>query len=214
VDVVLTVDVEARDHPCRPGNFATIVEAMVDAGAPATLFVQGGWAEARATPADLDALRAEGMTIGLHGHTHRRFTELDEAEIAEELARAEHALRDRGVPAQRPLFRLPYLAGNTDGFVLQAVAACGWWHVDCHAVAYDWKDELRDDPRQVARNVIEGIERRRAQGATNAIVLFHSWPDPAPEAVRRVVEHVVGLGDRCASLGDVPRREWNNGIRL
>jgi peptidoglycan/xylan/chitin deacetylase (PgdA/CDA1 family) len=214
VDVVLTIDVEARDHPCRPGNFAAMVEAIVDAGAPATLFVQGGWVEARATPAEVDVLGAAGMTIGLHGHTHRRFTELDEAGIADELERADRALRDRGAPAERPFFRLPYLAGNTDGFVLQVVAARGWWHVDCHAVAYDWKDDLRDDPRQVARNVIEGIERRRAERATSVIALFHSWPDPTPEAVRQVVTHVQHQGDRFAPLTDVPRREWNNGIRL
>jgi peptidoglycan/xylan/chitin deacetylase (PgdA/CDA1 family) len=214
VDVVLTVDVEARDHPCRPGNFGDLVDVMVDAAAPATLFVQGGWAQGRATSAELEALRAPGMTVGLHGHTHRRFGGLSETEIHDELEQAERALRDRGAPAERPLFRLPYLDGNADGFVLQAVAARGWWHVDCHAVAYDWKDELRDDSRQVAGNVIEGIERRRAQGATTAITLFHSWPDPAPDAMRRVVDHVRQQGDRCVSLTDVPRREWNNGIRL
>jgi peptidoglycan/xylan/chitin deacetylase (PgdA/CDA1 family) len=214
VDVVLTVDVEARDHPCRPGNFGAMVDAMVGAEAPATLFVQGGWVEGRATPAEVRALRAAGMTVGLHGHTHRRFTDLDEVEIADEIERADRALRAAAAPAEAPLFRLPYLAGNTDGYVLQTVAACGWWHVDCHAVAYDWKDELRDDPRQVARNVIEGIERRRAHGASNAIVLFHSWPDPAPEALRQVIDHVHGMGDRFASLTDVPRRDWNNGIQL
>ena len=214
MDVVLTVDVEARDHPCRPGNFNAMVDLMVGAGAPATLFVQGGWVDARATPAEVEALAAPGMTVGLHGHTHRRFTDLDEVEIHGELEQAERALRDAGVRAERPLFRLPYLAGNTDGFVLQSVAARGWWHVDCHAVAYDWKDDLRGDPRQVARNVVEGIERRRAQGATSAIALFHSWPDPAPEAVRQVVDHVQQRGDRFAPLTDVPRRDWNNGIRL
>ena len=98
--------------------------------------------------------------------------------------------------------------------MLQAVAASGWWHVDCHAVAYDWKDELRHDPRQVARNAIEGVERRRAEGADHAIVLFHSWPDPAPDAIRQVIEHAHACGDVFVPLASVPRREWNNGIHL
>jgi peptidoglycan/xylan/chitin deacetylase (PgdA/CDA1 family) len=214
VDVVLTFDVEARDHPCVEGNFRTMVDAMAAAGVPATLFVQGEWAEQRATADDLAALRAPGMVVGLHGHRHRRFTGLDGDEIAAELATAEQALRACGAPPVRPLFRLPYLDGNTDGFVLQTVAACGWWHVDCHAVAYDWKDELRHDARQVARNAIEGIERRRAQSEDSAIVLFHSWPDPAPDALRQVIEHARAGGDRIVRLTDVPRRDWNNGIRL
>ena len=214
MDVALTFDVEARDHPCEAGNFVAMVDTMVAAGAPATLFVQGGWAEDRATADDLAALGATGMTVGLHGLTHRRFTELDAEEIAAELTGAEAALRDRGVAAVRPLFRLPYLDGNTDGFLLQTVAACGWWHIDCHAVAYDWKDDLRHDARQVARNVIEGIERRRAHAGGNAIVLFHSWPDPAPDALRQVIEHTEASGDRFVALVDVPRRDWNNGIQL
>jgi peptidoglycan/xylan/chitin deacetylase (PgdA/CDA1 family) len=214
VDVALTFDVEARDHPCVEGNFRAMVDTMVAAGVPSTLFVQGGWVEARASADELAALTEPGMVVGLHGHRHRRFSGLAGDEIADELAAAEAALCARGVPPVRPLFRLPYLDGNADGFVLQTVAGCGWWHVDCHAVAYDWKDELRHDPRQVARNVIEGIERRRAQGEGTAIALFHSWPDPAPDALRQVIEHITAAGDRCVALADVPRRDWNNGIRL
>jgi peptidoglycan/xylan/chitin deacetylase (PgdA/CDA1 family) len=214
VDVVLTFDVEARDHPCADGNLRAMVDTLVGAGAPATLFVQGGWAAERATDDELAALGEPGMTVGLHGHTHRRFSTLDAAEIAAELTDADAALRAHGVAPERPLFRLPYLDGNTDGFVLQTVANCGWWHIDCHAVAYDWKDELRHDSRQVARNVIEGIERRRTQQGSNAIVLFHSWPDPAPDALRQVVEHTVVGGDRFVALTDVPRRDWNNGISI
>jgi peptidoglycan/xylan/chitin deacetylase (PgdA/CDA1 family) len=214
VDLALTFDVEARDHPCRQGNLRTMVDTMVDARVPATLFVQGGWAAGPASDDEIAALGEPGMVVGLHGDTHRRFTELDGEGIARELDDAERALRARGIVPTRPLFRLPYLAGNTDGFVLQTVAGCGWWHVDCHAVAYDWKDDLRDDPRQVARNVIEGVERRRAHEAGSAIVLWHSWPDPAPDALRQVMEHADASGDRIVALDDVPRREWNNGIQL
>lgn len=210
----LTFDVEARDHPCRAGNFVAMVELLVDAAVPATHFVQGGWVRDRATADDRAALAAPGMVVGLHGDTHTRFVELSGDAIVRELADAEQALLDRDLVPTRPLFRLPYLSGNTDGFVLQSVAACGWWHIDAHAVAYDWKDELRDDPRQVARNVVEGIERRRAEAADTAIVLFHSWPDPAPDALRQVLEHAVSRGDTWVPLLDVPRRDWNNGIQL
>ncbi len=209
VRLALTIDVEAREHPCKSGNFRAMVDALVGAGAPATLFVQGGWVEERATDDELAALEADRMTVGLHGHTHRRFTELGGDEIVDELVRAEAALTDRGVEPARPLFRLPYLAGNTDAFVLQTVAAQGWWHVDCHAVAFDWEGELRDDAERVARNVIDDVDRRRRAGAECAIVLFHSWPDPTPEATRIVLDYGRNQNDDFVAVTDLPRRDWN-----
>jgi hypothetical protein len=44
--------------------------------------------------------------------------------------------------------------------------------------------------------------------------LFHSWPDPAPDALRQVLEHATASGDTWVPLLEVPRRDWNNGIRL
>jgi peptidoglycan/xylan/chitin deacetylase (PgdA/CDA1 family) len=212
--LAFTIDVEARDHPCEDGNFRAMVDALGNAGAPATLFVQGGWVERRATDDEIVALEADGMVVGLHGHTHRPFTELTGDQIVAELVSAEAALADRGVKAVRPLFRLPYLDGNTDAFVLQTVAAQGWWHIDCHAVAYDWTSGLRDDPKGVARNVIEDIERRRRAGADCAIVLFHSWPDPTPEATRIVLEYAHSQNDEFVAVTDLPRRDWNAPVVL
>ena len=212
--LAFTIDVEARDHPCEDGNFRAMVDVLLDAGAPATLFVQGGWVERRATDDEIMGLEADGMVVGLHGHTHRRFTELTGDEIVAELVLAETALTDRGVKPVRPLFRLPYLGGNTDAFVLQTVAAQGWWHVDCHAVAYDWRSELRNDPARVARNVIDDVEGRRRAGADCAIVLFHSWPDPTPEATRIVLEYAHAQNDELVAVTDLPRCEWNAPVVL
>ena len=212
--LAFTIDVEARDHPCEDGNFRAMVDALGDAGAPATLFVQGGWIEGRATDDEIKALEAEGMVVGLHGHTHRRFTDLTGDEIAAEIASAEAALTDRGIKPVRPLFRLPYLDGNTDAFVLQTVAAQGWWHVDCHAVAYDWRSELRSDPVRVARNAIDDVEGRRRAGADCAIVLFHSWPDPTPEATRILLEYAHAQNDELVAVTDLPRRDWNAPVVL
>jgi peptidoglycan/xylan/chitin deacetylase (PgdA/CDA1 family) len=212
--LAFTIDVEARDHPCKTGNFRAMVDALGDAGAPATLFVQGGWVERRATDDEIMGLDAEGMVVGLHGHTHRPFTELTGDQIVAELVAAEAALADRGIKPVRPLFRLPYLDGNTDAFVLQTIAAQGWWHIDCHAVAYDWRSDLCDDPDRVARNVIDDVEDRRRAGADSAIVLFHSWPDPTPEATRLVLEYAHAHNDELVAVTDLPRRDWNAPVVL
>ena len=184
----MTVDVEARNHPCEAGNFRSMVNVYVASGVPATLFVQGGWALARATDDELAALEAEGMVVGLHGHTHRRFTELDGQGIIAELVDSEAALEGLGVKPGAAAVPPPVPGGEHGRLRAQTVATQGWWHVDCHAVAYDWKEELRHDPERVARHAIDGIEARRRAGAACAIVLFHSWPDPAPEATRRVLD--------------------------
>ena len=204
--VVITIDVEARDHPCREGNFCAAVETLVAARAPATLFTQGGWVEGRANDDELAALGAEGMLVGLHGHTHRRFTELTAEEIDDELARAEAALGKVGIEPVRPLFRLPYLAGNTDAFVLQSVAARGLVARRLRRGRVRLEDELREQPQRVADNAIDDMEHRRAAGADSAIVLFHSWPDPTPEAIRIVVDHARAQGDALVALTDLPRR--------
>src|SRR5262245_679854 len=107
--LALTIDVEdPRHHACEAGNFRAMIDTLVDADAPATLFVQGGWVENRATDDEIAALQARGMVVGLHGHTHRRFTELSAEEITQELVSAEAALGDRGIDPVRPLFRFPY----------------------------------------------------------------------------------------------------------
>ncbi|MEX1008310.1 MAG: polysaccharide deacetylase family protein [Acidimicrobiia bacterium] len=209
MQLALTVDVEARPHPCVDGNFRAMVDALLDAGAPATLFVQGGWVEERATDDELAALQADGMVVGLHGHTHRAFTELSADEIGVELASSEAALTDRGITPVRPLFRFPYLAGNTDVFVLETVRALGWRHVDCHAIAYDWETALRDEPVRVAANAIRDVEARRTAGEECAIVLLHSWPDPTPATVRILLDYARTRDDELVAVTDLPRDAWD-----
>ena len=208
MQLAVTIDVEARDHPCVPGNFRRIVDTLVDAAVPTALFVQGGWIEQRATDDEVAALQAPGMVVGLHSQTHRRFTTLTPVEIAAEFAESEAALARRGVPPVRPLFRLPHLDGNTDRTRLAAVEALGWTHVDCHAIAYDWDDRLRERPEQVAQHVIDDIEARRVTGHDTAIVMIHSWPDPTPRAVRLVLDDAARKVDRFVALSEIPVEEW------
>jgi peptidoglycan/xylan/chitin deacetylase (PgdA/CDA1 family) len=208
MQLAVTIDVEARDHPCVPGNFRQMIDTLVDAAVPTTLFVQGGWLEQRATEDEVAALRSPGMVVGLHSQTHRRFTTLTPAEIATEFAESEAALQRRGVPPVRPLFRFPHLDGNTDATRLAEVEALGWAHVDCHAIAYDWEDRLRDRPAQVAQHVVDDIEARRMTGHDCAIVMIHSWPDPTPQAVRLLLDYAARNDDRFVAVTESPVEEW------
>jgi peptidoglycan/xylan/chitin deacetylase (PgdA/CDA1 family) len=208
MQLAVTIDVEARDHPCVPGNFRRIVDTLVDAAVPTTLFVQGGWLDQRATDDEIAALQAPGMVVGLHSQTHRRFTTLTPGEIATEFAESESALARRGIPPVHPLFRFPHFDGNTDATRLATVEALGWTHVDGHAIAYDWEDRLRERPEQVAQHAIDAIEARRVTGHDTAIVVIHSWPDPTPRAVRLLLDHAARNGDRFVALTEIPVEEW------
>jgi peptidoglycan/xylan/chitin deacetylase (PgdA/CDA1 family) len=208
MQLAVTIDVEARDHPCVPGNFRRMVDTLVAAAVPTTLFVQGGWLDQRATEDEVAALQSPGMVVGLHSQTHRRFTTLTPTEIATEFAESEAALERRGIPPVRPFFRFPHLDGNRDRVRLAAVETLGWAHVDCHAIAYDWEDRLRERPDQVAQHVIDDIEARRMTGHDCAIVMIHSWPDPTPEAVGLVLDYAARKDHRFVALTEIPVDEW------
>jgi hypothetical protein len=58
------------------------------------------------------------------------------------------------------------------------------------------------------------LSSRRADRADTAIVMYHSWPDPARDALRQVLDPSSGSGDTWVPVLDIPRRDWNNGIQL
>ena len=62
--------------------------------------------------------------------------------------------------------------------------------------------------------MIDDIESRRRAGADCAIVLFHSWPDPTPEATRIVLEYAHAQNDELVAVTDLPRRDWNAPVVL
>ncbi|MFC9292914.1 polysaccharide deacetylase family protein [Streptomyces sp. NPDC057011] len=78
---------------------------------PATFFPTGEFAEAH--PAALRTIAAE-HGLGNHSHSHPYFDDLDTGERAEEVRRADAAIRTASGAEPLPFFRFPYSATSED----------------------------------------------------------------------------------------------------
>jgi peptidoglycan/xylan/chitin deacetylase (PgdA/CDA1 family) len=99
-DVLLTVDVEPDCPPFLQGwrgvteGMPQLLELLAEEGVSATCFTTGQTAER--FPSLMQSIVAAGHELGCHGHTHRRFGLMGEAEAREELTLSSSVLRRFG----------------------------------------------------------------------------------------------------------------------
>ena len=117
---------------------------LVGLGFPFTVFVAPGFVrsgDARyLSPSALRDLAAlPGVTIGAHGNSHRRLTDCDDAELAQELADSRAWLEDA---LARPVTTMSYPHGAVDGRVRAATAAAGYVLAACSRFgAHRWNGD-------------------------------------------------------------------------
>jgi peptidoglycan/xylan/chitin deacetylase (PgdA/CDA1 family) len=110
---------EAGGDPAPAGP---ILDALVAAGAPATFFLDGRWADAH--PELVRRIAAEGHELGNHGYAHPDWTSLDDEAIVADLHAAE-AVAERLVGRSlRPWARPPF--GGMDDRVLATLERSGY----------------------------------------------------------------------------------------
>lgn len=122
MNVALTYD----DGPSQWTN--AILTLLASHGAKATFFVTG--VNARGDQQTLNRIRQAGHGLGAHGYNHHRFTELDDAEILDELADTRQLLGDV------ELWRAPYM--DADERVLTIAEGLGLRHVHADILPADW----------------------------------------------------------------------------
>jgi len=152
--VALTFD----DGP-HPQGTPLVLEALREAGAPATFFLAGEQVERR--PSLVAEIVAAGHGVGLHCHRHRNALRLTRREFAADAERGRAAIEEAGGVAigdHRP----PY--GIYTGAALRHVRECGWRPLLWSRWGRDWRG--RATGRSIAR---------LATGAARAgdIVLLH-----------------------------------------
>lgn len=178
VRVALTFDAEHADRPNTIGT-DRLVEVLAAAGARATFFLQGRWIDS--VPSVAQALVEGRHLIGNHGYYHARMSHLTEEGIADDVRRAEEAIRLACGVDPRPWFRCPFGDGASDPRVLGAIAAAGYRHVGWHVDGEDWAEDA----------TAEGLERRVREGirgvGDGAVVLLHGWPAVTPTVVERLL---------------------------
>jgi peptidoglycan-N-acetylglucosamine deacetylase len=184
--IALTIDTEHPDHPCTPGNLQVILDALGAAGARATFFIQGRWANTN--PAIARRIAGDGHTIGNHSKSHAPMDMLTDAGIAASLAEAEQMIEQASGVNPRPWFRCPYGDGQDDPRVLAAIERAGYRHVGWTIVPCDW------EPGRTPADLVEQVLEGHARGGDGGIVLLHSWPDVTAAAMPELLERLRGAG--------------------
>lgn len=179
--VALTFD----DGP-DPVTTPQVIDILRDAGAVATFFVEGRWADAY--PGIVQRIVFEGHAIGNHSWDHPRYTRTSMGEVASQAARTDRAILS-AVGYAPALLRPPYGAYN--GAVLEAIGdrTVVAWSVD----ALDWLN--KSPARIVAR-----IERDVRPGS---IILMHDIHPTTVEALWPVIEAIRAKGLGFATVPDL-----------
>ncbi len=181
--VALTFD----DGP-HPQSTPAVLDALAAAGVAATFFVTG---DAASGEPDLTrALADAGHTVGVHGWTHTRFTELTAAALDDELDRCVSLLTATTGAAPRYV-RPPYGHINaiaTERILVRQLVPVMW--------SVDPKDWRRPSPDALANHVLEHL-------APGRIVILHDGRSDATitvAALPTIIDGAHELGYQFVAL--------------
>ena len=185
--VALTFDAEHPDRPwCPPGNVDRILETLREAGARATFFVQGRWAESQ--PAVASRIARDGHLVGNHSFYHARMPLLSADGFEIDVRDAERAITEATGCDPRPWFRCPFGAGHDDPSIVERLGSLGYRNVFWHVMVEDY--EAHRTGAAIAADTIEGV---RTYG-DGAVVLLHTWPGGTGDAIAPMVEGLRAAG--------------------
>jgi peptidoglycan/xylan/chitin deacetylase (PgdA/CDA1 family) len=176
-----------------PGPAAPILDALAAAGARATFFLDGRWADAH--PELVRRIAADGHELGNHGYDHPDWTALEDGAIAADLQAAE-AVAERLVGRSlRPWARPPF--GGMDARVLAALDRAGYRAFYRDAV---------DGAHWPGETTVDSIQARglAAIAECGAVVLHTNRPESAA-ALPGLIRALDGLElVTLSELGHVP----------
>ncbi len=194
--VALTFDAEHPDRPlCPPGTAEAILDALGEAEAVATFFLQGRWATSR--PNIARRIADEGHLVAHHSKFHVRMTLLSDDGIRADVLEGAQDIIDTTGRDPSPSFRCPFGAGHDDPRVLGILSELGYRNVHWHIELDDW------EPWRTAVDLErDAVERTLAHG-DGAVVLLHAWPAPTGDALPRIIARLSDAGADFVTVGDL-----------
>ncbi|WP_339298786.1 polysaccharide deacetylase family protein [Paenibacillus sp. FSL R5-0623] len=180
------------DDGPHPVYTPQVLEIFRRAGGQATFFMIGQ--EMENHPEIAAEVHREGHEIANHTYTHPDLTKLTLKEAGVELQRSENLVQEvTGQPAR--CFRPPYFGVNDD--ILSLAAERGYRTIGAvNGDAKDW-----DNP-----GVEHIVEHTRSAVKPGSVLIFHDgYGDRSQtvEAVRMLVEELVGEGYRLVTVSDL-----------
>jgi peptidoglycan/xylan/chitin deacetylase (PgdA/CDA1 family) len=160
-----------------------------------TFFIQGRWAEAY--PRTARAIADAGHLIGNHSFYHARMPLLTDWGLRTDVGAAERVIAEVTGIDPRPWFRCPFDAGADDQRVLEALAELGYRNVGWNVEPKEW-DVGRTGP-MVERFVLDAVQGH----GDGAVVLLHTWSDPALEALPGIVAGLRAQGALLVTVAEL-----------
>lgn len=180
------------DFGSDAGNLSRILQTLGDRGVKATFFATG--AAATNYPAAVRSVVTQGHEIGNHSYSHPYFTQLTSAQMADELSRANTAIRNASGQAPKPYFRPPY--GDYNSAVLQATGNAGYTHTIMWTIdTVDWRGVSS-----------ASIRDKVLTGATpGSIVLMHvgGGATGTPDALPGMIDGLRSAGYRLVTVSEL-----------
>lgn len=175
----------------------SVLDILKRHGVKATFFAVGQ--AARANPALMRRVVAEGHALGNHSLSHPVMTRLSGPAQRSEL-RAAEALISRGSGhTTMPLFRPPY--GATNAALARSAAQTGYPFI------FMWDVDTMDWANPGVSSIVRSVERGAGPGS---IVLMHAGPPQTPVALPAILKDLEAKGLRPVTL---PELLWIAGYR-
>jgi peptidoglycan/xylan/chitin deacetylase (PgdA/CDA1 family) len=174
-----------------------ILDALGDASAVATFFVQSRWATSR--PDLARRIANEGHLVGHHSKFHTRMPLLSDAGIRADVEEGAREIIETTGQDPRPWFRCPFGAGHDDARVLSLLTELGYRDVHWDVELADW------EPWRTAADIERDAVELTLEHGDGAVVLMHTWPTPAAEALPAILARLSDAGARFVTIGDLER---------
>jgi peptidoglycan/xylan/chitin deacetylase (PgdA/CDA1 family) len=187
--IALVINVGAGYTPA-----VSMLDTLRERGLRTSFFVLGWWAERH--PEILARIAADGHEVASHGHSVFDLTRVSDAEVIEDLERADAAISAVTGRTTRPLWSPS--AGYRDARVRRLAASIGYRPIYWTLDSGDWRTD----------STAEGIYRRVMDNVVNgAIVVLHfdspTTPTSTASVLGRLIDDLRARGFRPVTVTEL-----------